>query len=488
MDCALTGQGNSGLTSVFWEKWTEYQDQLYRCCLKFMNSNPTDAEDALSQAMLKAWEKVQKYAGKIDNLKAWLFKLTSNLCIDLIRQRSRGDVGVESIEWVGDTEERGVGSTVASPEICLEREEKSTEIRQAIANLPETLRETFILHFYQELTHTEIAQRQGISYDNVCRRIYRARIQLKDKLSGYFLGRGENVSVTAGYGRKLSTQRKYGEKQERSNWEERKGLETGTKQERATFDRHSISPSPHLPLLGGVRGGFPLQEEVVQVEKSEFVDGCVELGDNVGQTIQEMATVSVEKEGDRLVEAEKQECVESAVESREQVDQKIQETATELTKVECFEVVEVVKDGCVEGSVKSSQTPIITISKSLRRSLRGRKQYQGFRRLLPIVAMTNVQLDSTSKDNRYFEKISNFIKPFLGTGSKSCQKKSFSCCLSRERSQWLRPYVMWGSLTGDNAESGLMSRLMGEMKFFLNRSSLKDIQWMWDRALTDTGG
>ncbi|NEO54373.1 MAG: sigma-70 family RNA polymerase sigma factor [Okeania sp. SIO3B5] len=193
MDCALTGQGNDLLTSKFWEKWTEYQDQLYRCCLKFMNSNPTDAEDALSQAMLKAWEKVQIYAGKIDNLKAWLFKLTSNLCIDLIRKRSQGAVGVESIEWVGDTEEIGIGSNVASPESCLEREEKSTEIQQAIADLPETLRETFILHFYQELTHTEIAQRQGITYDNVCRRIYRARKQLKEKLSSYYRGTEEKV-------------------------------------------------------------------------------------------------------------------------------------------------------------------------------------------------------------------------------------------------------------------------------------------------------
>ncbi|GFZ90299.1 RNA polymerase sigma factor [Okeania sp. KiyG1] len=193
MEGTLTGQDNDLLRSQFWEKWTEYQDQLYRCCLKFMNSNPTDAEDALSQAMLKAWEKVQKYAGKIDNLKAWLFKLTSNLCIDIIRKRSRGAVGVESIEWVGDTEEIGIGSTVASPEICLERQEQSTEIQQAIANLPETLRETFILHFYQELTHTEIAQRQGISYDNVCRRIYQARKLLKEKLSGYFRGAEEDV-------------------------------------------------------------------------------------------------------------------------------------------------------------------------------------------------------------------------------------------------------------------------------------------------------
>ena len=125
MDCTLTGQGNSDLTSVFLEKWTKYQDQLYRCCLKLMNSNPTDAEDALSQAMLKAWEKVQKYAGKIANFKAWLFKLTRNLCIDIIRQRSRGAAGVESIEWVGETDEMGIASTVASPERFLEKKDGS---------------------------------------------------------------------------------------------------------------------------------------------------------------------------------------------------------------------------------------------------------------------------------------------------------------------------------------------------------------------------
>ncbi|NEO98360.1 MAG: sigma-70 family RNA polymerase sigma factor [Symploca sp. SIO2E9] len=40
-----------------------------------------------------------------------------------------------------------------------------------IASLPERLRNTFRLHFYQQRTHTEIAEEQGITYDNVCKRI-----------------------------------------------------------------------------------------------------------------------------------------------------------------------------------------------------------------------------------------------------------------------------------------------------------------------------
>ncbi|NEQ72119.1 MAG: sigma-70 family RNA polymerase sigma factor [Okeania sp. SIO2C9] len=532
MDFALTERGNSDLVCQFWQQWNGHRELLYRCCLRLMNSNQTDAEDALSRAALKAWEKVQKFEGKITNFRAWSIKLTRNLCIDIIRERSRGATGVESIELVGDTQDMGMASSVKSPESCLEREERSIEIRRAIADLPETLRGTFILHFYEELSHTEIAKRQGISYNNVCRRIYVAKKKLKQKLSDYFLGTGEKVSVTAGKGHKLSTSRKHGEKQQRIESEEKKGLEKGTKQlpgDRATFDGHSISPSPHHPITLSPHHPItpsphhpitPSQEEVVEIEKSESVDTSVEQGDNVGQTIQEVARVLEEVESDRFVEGEKQECVKSAVESREQVYREIQETATELTEVECVEVFEVEQDGCVESSVESYQIRRITISKSLQLKRSGRKQSQGFRRLLPMVAMTTVQQDFVSKDNRHIQKINNFIQPFLGTGrnsyqknlflyhplsekissflcvacclstvSKSYQKKSLACCLSRERSRWLRPYVMWRGLTGDYTKSGLISRLMGEMKLFPSVwSSLKGVLYSCYRSLMDTGG
>ncbi len=51
------------IRSIFWQQWQQYRDYLYLCCVKWMGGNPTDAEDALSRAMLKAWEKLQKYGG-----------------------------------------------------------------------------------------------------------------------------------------------------------------------------------------------------------------------------------------------------------------------------------------------------------------------------------------------------------------------------------------------------------------------------------------
>ena len=168
----------------FWQLWQEYRDYLYARCLKWMGGNPMEAEDALSRAMLKAWEKVQQYAGKISNLKGWLTRLTHNLCVDIHREHSRGANRVEDIEAI--PEEKGLVSCKDTPFSTLETEERKKAIRDAINNLPIRLHETFILHFYQQLSHQEIAQEQEISYANVCKRISQGRKILREELTGYF--------------------------------------------------------------------------------------------------------------------------------------------------------------------------------------------------------------------------------------------------------------------------------------------------------------
>ncbi|HEY9830733.1 MAG TPA: sigma-70 family RNA polymerase sigma factor [Stenomitos sp.] len=175
------------LENGFWQQWQQHQDYLHRCCVKWMGGNLTDAEDALSRAMLKAWEKVQKYAGEIVNFKAWLTTLTRNLCVDIHRKRSRGANRVEDIEGYARSEEQGLVAVENTPESAVETGERRIVIRRAIDNLPTRLRETFILHFYQELSYPEIAEQQDISYQNVCKRISQARKILLMELREYFI-------------------------------------------------------------------------------------------------------------------------------------------------------------------------------------------------------------------------------------------------------------------------------------------------------------
>jgi RNA polymerase sigma-70 factor (ECF subfamily) len=178
---------NDDLGKGFWQQWQQNRDYLYRCCIKWMGGNRTDAEDALSRAMLKAWEKVQKIGVEIDNFKSWLSTLTHNLCVDIHRERSRGANRVEDIELYASSVEQGLVSFEDTQDCAMETGEKRIVIRRAIDNLPTRLRETFILHFYHELSYQEIAQQQDISYQNVCKRISQARKILREELRGYFI-------------------------------------------------------------------------------------------------------------------------------------------------------------------------------------------------------------------------------------------------------------------------------------------------------------
>ena len=186
--CLRNNSEDKDLVKRFWQQWQEHRDYLYHCCLKWMGRNLTDAEDALSRAMLKAWEKVQKYAEEIANFKAWLTRLTHNLCVDIHRERDRSANRVENMEVYVSSEEQGLVRSEDTPESAMETGEKKIVIRRAIDNLPRRLRETFILHFYQELSYPEIAQQQDISYQNVCKRISQARAILREELRGYFIG------------------------------------------------------------------------------------------------------------------------------------------------------------------------------------------------------------------------------------------------------------------------------------------------------------
>ncbi|ERT06690.1 RNA polymerase sigma factor, sigma-70 family protein [Lyngbya aestuarii BL J] len=183
-----------GEINAFWQLFQQYRDYLFRCCLKWTNGNSTEAEDLLSQAMLKGLEKAQKYAGKIENFKYWLITLTRNFWIDLKRRPCANQV--EDIEVYGEREDLGWVAVDNTPGSALERDDRNQVIRAAIDELPTKMRETFILHFYEELSYQEIAERQGISYPNVCKRISQARGILVKELRGYFIEEKTSTEVS----------------------------------------------------------------------------------------------------------------------------------------------------------------------------------------------------------------------------------------------------------------------------------------------------
>jgi len=184
---------SGNISSAFWQQWELNQDYLYRCCLRWMGGNHTDAEDVLSRAMLKAWEKVRECTGVITNFRAWLTRLTHNLCIDIHRERNRGAKKVESLEAMTVGENFSPVSMFETPDAGLMRKELRAFICRAIDDLQPRLREPFVLHFVQNKSYQDIAQHLRLSLNNVYKRIQQARDILQKHLRRYLSGLDDSL-------------------------------------------------------------------------------------------------------------------------------------------------------------------------------------------------------------------------------------------------------------------------------------------------------
>jgi RNA polymerase sigma factor (sigma-70 family) len=178
-------QGN--LTD-FWYFWQLHKQYLYHCCKNWIGGNPYEAEEVLSQVMLKAWEKLPKHAHKITNPKAWLTRLAHNLCVDIHRKRKRQTSISKNIDEIAGKEIEIPTQEHDSPESALLNWELMTYINRSIDDLPPTLRESFKLRCHQELSYSEIARKLNISEDNVGKNLQKARKILQKRVNRYLSG------------------------------------------------------------------------------------------------------------------------------------------------------------------------------------------------------------------------------------------------------------------------------------------------------------
>lgn len=172
----------------FWQLWGQHQADLCRRCLSWMGGNSTDAREALSQAAIKAWEKWQDCAGEIANFKAWVTRLTHNLCMTMHRKRAIEARGIERLGKIAVAEYGHTASHVSSPESALLDRERDRCVRRAINALPAQLRTPLILRYYQAMSYQDIAQKLALSSDNARKRVQKARAILQQQLNPYFSG------------------------------------------------------------------------------------------------------------------------------------------------------------------------------------------------------------------------------------------------------------------------------------------------------------
>lgn len=150
---------------------------VYNLCLR-MSGNEQDAWDLSQEAFLKAYTNLSVFRGD-SRFSSWLYKLTTNVCLDFLRKQNRQKTVPLTYE-TGDGQEESlpIPDERFSPETEAERRELQAAVRRGLAQLPEGQREILVLRELGQLSYEEIAGQLHLEPGTVKSRIFRARKKL----------------------------------------------------------------------------------------------------------------------------------------------------------------------------------------------------------------------------------------------------------------------------------------------------------------------
>lgn len=182
-DIALVDRIIAGDRSAFAALMRIHNRRLYRLARAALRS-PTEAEDALQDAYLRAYQSLHQFRGDA-SLSTWLSRLVLNECFGRLRRINRRQnvvpiVGAPAeIDSVADIENH-------LPDRIAARAEMRAFVEAKLDELPQDFRIVFVLRSIEELSVEETAQTLGVPEATVRTRHFRAKSWLRESLAREF--------------------------------------------------------------------------------------------------------------------------------------------------------------------------------------------------------------------------------------------------------------------------------------------------------------
>jgi RNA polymerase sigma-70 factor (ECF subfamily) len=163
---------------------TTNNQRLFRAAWSILK-NRWDAEEAVQAAYLKAFDKIDRFAGR-SALSTWLTRIVINEALAQLRsnQRRRAHLEAEGVSVLDRY--RGAlmrGSEPVLPEAAVARDQLRLLLEQAIAALPDGFRTVFILREIEGLSVEDTAAALEMAPATVKTRLLRARRRLQEALA-----------------------------------------------------------------------------------------------------------------------------------------------------------------------------------------------------------------------------------------------------------------------------------------------------------------
>lgn len=158
------------------------QNKVYTLALR-LTGDPEDAADQAQEAFLRAWRGLPAFQGE-SSFSTWLYRLTSNVCIDFLRRekRRKAQTSLTTLEEAREAGPAEIPDHRFTPESEAERRELREAVDRGLQKLPDKYRQVLVLRELEGLSYGEIALRLGLEEGTVKSRIARARMALRNIL------------------------------------------------------------------------------------------------------------------------------------------------------------------------------------------------------------------------------------------------------------------------------------------------------------------
>ncbi|GAB4168718.1 MAG: sigma-70 family RNA polymerase sigma factor [Terrimicrobiaceae bacterium] len=159
-----------------------HQHAVFGTAAKMLGSE-SDAEDIAQMVFVRAWKSAHRYVPTA-KVSTWLMTITRNLVFNECRRRKTARL--TPLEAAEDHHHIRIADPSQRPADQLAHEaELVAAVDAAIAALPEKARMAVILRRYEEKSYEEIADILDLSLPAVKSLLFRAREELKERLTAY---------------------------------------------------------------------------------------------------------------------------------------------------------------------------------------------------------------------------------------------------------------------------------------------------------------
>ena len=180
-DFEIVERVRNGETDAFEELVRKHGRRVYRSLLGITGS-AVEAEDALQDSFLKAFQHLPHFAGR-SRFSTWLVRIAINTGLQLVRNRKEFDRLDEDDE---EFRPRNIQAWTDTPEEFYSREELRRLVEREVMKLPLKYRVALMLRDLEELSTEEAAVALGLSVPGLKARVLRGRLMLRESMVQYF--------------------------------------------------------------------------------------------------------------------------------------------------------------------------------------------------------------------------------------------------------------------------------------------------------------